>query len=236
MTRSLVIYRGPSLYDPATIIRAVLVLKSSNVKTGDMAQLHILLDAVAPHTAQATGQDAAICGGTCKGGGCPLRPVNGGGCYVVTCQGPLSTWKATRNQAPAGAATIAHALAGRSLRLGAYGDPAALPAYIIDSLAMATGGRVTGYTHGWQGAPHLSRWCMASVETEAGARDAWSHGWRTFRMTAPNAQPLPNEIDCPSERITCGECLLCRGSQVRARSITIPAHGSRVTKALAVIG
>lgn len=230
MSASLVVYRGPSAYDPSATIRAVLVPHSSNGKTGDMAQLHILPDSVEPHRAQRTGEDAAVCGS------CPLRPSLSGGCYVVTCQGPLSVWRATRNLPVAGAATIAATLAGRSLRLGAYGDPAALPSFVIDHLATLAGGRVTGYTHGWQGAPHLQRWCMASVETATQASLAWSLGWRTFRVTSATAPRASTEIECPSERgVACADCLLCRGASIRARSITIPAHGFRVSRALSIV-
>lgn len=66
---SLVIYRGPSAYDPAVQILAVLVTDSSNRKTGRMAQVFILRADTAPHTAQRLGLDEAVCGR------CPLRPI-----------------------------------------------------------------------------------------------------------------------------------------------------------------
>jgi hypothetical protein len=229
MARSLVVYRGPSEYDPATIIRAVLVLSSTNRKTGDMVQLHILHDSVAPHTAQQTGADSAVCGA------CPFRPALSGGCYVVTCQGPLSTWKATRGAPVAGAAEVARALFGRTLRLGAYGDPAALPLLTVQWLVALVKGRATGYTHGWRTRPDLSRYCMASVESQADALEAHAAGWRTFRGRPAGGVIMPNEIDCPSDKVTCAECLLCKGSSSKARSITIPVHGSKVGRALTVV-
>lgn len=236
MTRSLVIYRGPSAYAPDTNIRGVLVLRSSNRKTGGMLQLHILPDTTPPHVAQRTGADHAVCGD------CPLRPAKSGGCYVVTCQGPLSTWKATRHAPVAGAAAIAAHAHGHAIRLGAYGDPAALPPHVIAHLVRLAGGRVTGYTHGasvlgFEGISHLRSSCMMSVETAAQAREAHAAGWRTFRATAPGAPNLPNEITCPAETrgATCSDCLLCRGDSLGARSITITAHGSRSARALTVI-
>ena len=225
----IVVYRGPSAYDPSVQIRAVLVSESDNSKTGNMAQLFILRDDVAPHTAQRTGQDSAVCGS------CPLRPALSGGCYVLTFQGPLSTWKATNGKGLAGAGEIARALKGKTLRLGAYGDPAALPIHVIRHLARIVGGKATGYTHGWRTRPDLRSFCMASVESTAQAIEASSQGWRTFRVTTPDAPRMGNEILCPSDKVSCSKCLLCRGASLTARSVTIPAHGTFARKALTVV-
>ena len=223
------VYIGPSAYDPSVIIRAVLVTDSANSKTGNMAQLFILHNSIAPHTAQRSGDDAAVCGE------CPLRPSLSGGCYVLTFQGPLSTWKATTGKPVAGAAIVAKSLRGKTLRLGAYGDPAALPFHVIQYLARLVNGRATGYTHGWKSRPDLRPFCMASVETTAQAFEATSAGWRTFRVTTESAPNLPNEIACPSDVVECASCLLCKGASSKARSITIPAHGTFIRRALTVV-
>jgi hypothetical protein len=229
------------MYDPSRTIRAVLTADSANIKTGSMAQLFILDDETAPHLAQRTGADRSVCGT------CPLRPVykatGGGGCYVVTFQGPLSTWRATAGMPVAGAAVIS-AIVRRagSVRLGAYGDPAAIPPYVIAHLVKLAGGKVTGYTHGasllgMAGVEHLKSACMMSVESEDQARTAHAAGWRTFRATSPNAPNLENEITCPAETrgATCKDCLLCRGDSLGARSITIPVHGFTKSSALRVV-
>jgi hypothetical protein len=231
MSNSLVVYRGPSEYAPRSTIRAVLVLKSTNRKTGNMAQLHILHDRVEPHTAQRTGRDQAVCGG------CPLRPSLDGGCYVVTCQGPLSAWRATQRQPVATWSEIGEALQGRSLRLGAYGDPAALPGHLIAVLSALVHGGCTGYTHGWRTRPDLKPYCMASTHGEMETLDAQASGWRTCRMMELGGHMLSQEIQCPNESngIDCADCLLCRGASLQAKSITIPAHGFRVKAALRVI-
>ena len=91
MSKSFTVYRGPSQLDGAPI-RAILTRGSRNAKTGDMAQLHILVDDVAPHVATKTGADASVCGD------CPQRPVNGGGCYVNVFQGPRSAWVASQGR------------------------------------------------------------------------------------------------------------------------------------------
>jgi hypothetical protein len=165
-----------------------LVWKSANVKTGNMVQLFILPHKTAPHKAVKSGADAAICGT------CPQRPILGGGCYVAVFQGPLSTWKATRKLKAAPLSETVARLAERAskqergpvLRLGAYGDVAALPVDVVRALVAAVSGRVTGYTHGWTalglaGVEHLRESCMLSVESEEMARQAHAAGWRTFR-------------------------------------------------------
>jgi phosphoadenosine phosphosulfate reductase family protein len=66
-----VVYRGPSAFDGREIV-AILTgakgKKSSNAKTGPMAQLFILVSAEHPRDAQKSGADATVCGT------CPYRP------------------------------------------------------------------------------------------------------------------------------------------------------------------
>lgn len=234
---STVIYRGPSRYDAKARIRAVLCWHSSNVKTGDMVQLFILPDKVPPHEAVKTGADQSVCGA------CPFRPSLEGGCYVVTFQGPLSLWKATRGARVVPLAKVAGNLKGRALRLGAYGDAAALPPALIAALVEAVGGRVTGYTHGhrllgMEGVAHLRTSCMLSVESEDDARAAWALGWRTFRGRPAEGAPIKGaEIDCPADYrdVQCVKCGLCKGASLQARSISIPVHGFAERRALRVV-
>lgn len=220
-------------------IRAVLTTHSGNRKTGDMAQLWILVDAEAPHLAQKSGADASVCGD------CPFRPLNGGGCYVVTFQGPLSVWRSTNGRAVNawGALrflqTRIRANGERAtLRLGAYGDPAALPTRLIARLSRAVDGRTTGYSHQWR-QPHasgLKPYVMASVESTRDALIAHSQGWRTFRVTPNDATLLPAEIVCLAESKgrSCRECGLCDGDGP-AKSVAVPAHGFAVRKASAAV-
>jgi hypothetical protein len=232
---SFVVYRGPSYLPeaaPGARIVATLTRGSKNAKTGNMAQLTILAERSAPHVAQRTGADAAVCGS------CPLRPAATGGCYVNTFRSPLSTWKAAKGRGVDLQGALGYLRAsGIPLRLGAYGDPAALPTTLVRALFDAAGGRVTGYTHGWRTRPELARYVMASCETTADARRAHLAGWRTFRATAPSASNLPGEITCPNETrgIECADCLLCAGASRPARSITIPVHGYAARKALAAV-
>jgi hypothetical protein len=231
---SYVLYRGPSRFNAKARIRAVLTMHSNNAKTGDMAQLFILDDSTAPHEAQKSGTDQSVCGS------CPFRPSLQGGCYVLTFQGPLSTWKATNGRPVTPLSSVP--LEGRSVRLGAYGDAAALPAHLVLALVEKVQGRVTGYTHGhralgMRGVSHLRTSCMLSVESEADARAAWARGWRTFRGVSPGETPTAREIECPTETrdIQCVKCGLCKGASLGAKSITIPVHGVQEKRALRVV-
>lgn len=234
-TQSFVVYRGPSALDGATI-RVVLTRSSANRKTGPMAQLFIVRDDKAPHLAQKDGTDASVCGD------CPFRPANGGGCYVVTIQGPRAMFKASEGRAVDLEGALAflreRAATDKSraiLRLGAYGDPSAIPAHVVRLLVDAVGGRATGYTHQWRRPEfdYLKAYCMASVESQRDTLIAWNRGWRTFRVTPNDATVMPREIVCVNESrgVSCAACGLCFGGK-QAASITIPAHGFTVKRAL----
>lgn len=245
MERSTLIWRGASRYDESANIRAVLVWNSKNIKTGNMVQLFILPDKTAPHKAVKSGKDHAICGT------CPQRPALGGGCYVAVFQGPLSTWKASRKKRLVPLEETLSRLALRAskqergpvLRLGAYGDVAALPVELVRALVDAVKGRVTGYTHGWTalglaGVEHLRDSCMLSVESEEMARTAQAAGWRTFRGRPAESADMPGEITCPTEyreETQCISCGLCKGASLPARNISIPVHGFAEKRALRVV-
>ena len=218
-------------------IRAVLTLESANVKTGNMAQLWILRDDIEPHLAIKSGADASICGD------CPQRPVNGGGCYVVTWRGPLGVYRSTLDKPQrlwraVAALRVRRALTPdfkATLRLGAYGDPAAVPAPYLKALVKAVDGRVTGYTHQWRNPTFrpLAHFLMASVESPRDQLIAKSRGWRTFRVAPSMATLGAREIECLSESkgLTCAACGLCAGMSKPAASIAIAAHGFTVKRA-----
>jgi len=119
---------------------------------------------------------------------------------------------------------------GRIVRLGTYGDPAAAPTSIWDHLTQYADGH-TGYTHQWRTSPALRKLCMASVDTNAEAIEAWAQGWRTFRVdTAATPSHDGFESLCPAskeagKKLTCAQCLACGGADGRKGSIYIPAHG-----------
>jgi hypothetical protein len=225
------VYRGPSKLDGAPIA-AIVTLRSSNEKTGNMAQAFVLRADVSPSDAIAAGDDRSICGDCVHRSGQTLERS----CYVIWWQGPTNVWKAFRAgryQEPTTAAA-ARALTGSSLRLAAYGDPAAVPREIWTAL-LAGVGSFTAYSHQWRTCDQGFRsFCMASVESEREADEAHALGWRTFRTRLAAERLRADEIICPAsheagQRTLCESCGLCSGQQRgAARSIAIIAHGQRV--------
>lgn len=227
MTASAVIYRGPSMLDGAPIIVVATGLgkASRNAKTGGIVQTWIIREDVNPVEAVKSGDDASICGD------CPHR---GTSCYVTVFQAPLSVWKSYhRGIYPTLSPEEAReALAGRVVRLGAYGDPAAVPVAVWQE-ALGAVEAVTGYTHQWRRFPALQAWCMASCDSVADFMAAKAGGWRTFRVRgAGEALQGKREIACPASvemgaKTSCALCKACGGASSKARvDIAIIAHGA----------
>ena len=225
-----ILYEGPSAFDgaPIVIIANRIETASSNDKTGAMVQSFILHQDIAPNEALKTGDDGAVCGT------CPLRPIAGGNtrCYVRVYQAPLSTWKAYKRGRYARpgvdfpADLLPEIFRGKSVRLGTYGDPAAAP---IDTWIpyVKYARKRTGYTHAWRLFPEFTALCMASVDD---VRDMPADGARYFRVRKKHEKLLPGEIVCPAsaeggKRVSCADCGLCAGSQMKGKSIVIMDHG-----------
>jgi hypothetical protein len=236
---ALKVYEGPSQINPTVTIMVIitgLAKGSANSKTGDMLQTWILVKGVKPNEATKTGQDAAVCGQ------CPLRPFLAAQrdrermprpCYVKTFQAPRSTWVANKDKPVASPATVRDAIAGRKVRRGSYGDPAAVPLWVWHMLDdRASTARDTGYTHQWATYSELATRVMASVHTVDEMRRAQDNGFRTFRVMGPTDAPVQGEILCPASkeagaRTTCERCGLCNGKPTaddRRKSIAIYAH------------
>ena len=219
-----VLYEGPSAINGENIA-AILTLESTNKKTGNMAQLWILAKDTAPHIAKKEGKDDAVCGD------CPIKKE----CYVLTFQGPLSVWNAYKRGSYKDYTDLYMIedlpkilFNDLIIRFGAYGDPAALPKWLIKSIADNCQD-FTGYTHQWNKTKFkfLQDYFMASVESLTLAKSALKKGFRTFRIKQSGADNFENEIDCPSSTgIQCIDCKLCNGSK-EAANITIEAHGAR---------
>jgi len=224
-----VIYDGPSRLDGERILVIVTGLHkpTSNAKTGNMLQCWILRADLSPVNASKSGADKSVCG-TCElrhylaaGTG---RPI----CYVSLIHAPRAVWDAwTRGKYPT---VQPHEIPrNRPIRLGAYGDPSAVPLRVWRALC---GHGHTAYTHGWRTRPALATLAMASVDTPAEATEAQAKGWRTFRVRTSAADPLlPSEIVCPAsteggKRTTCTACQLCDGAHEddQRRSIAIINH------------
>lgn len=232
---SFIAYRGPSLLDGSPVA-LVVVGATSNRKTGDMVQTYIIPDVgLSPQQAAREGRDAGVCGGDVNGGGCGHRPVNGGTCYVKLFHGPRSVWAAMQRGRYAHSLDAAATLCqGRMVRLGTYGDPAAVPLHVWNTLTQGASGW-TGYTHQWRTCDAaLMLFCMASVDSEEEATQARNAGWRYFRVRAAAAPVLQREMVCPAsheagKRLDCAACGSCKGTQPERRSaasVVIVAHGS----------
>ena len=226
-----VLYRGKSRFDNSPIV-VVATFESKNGKTGNMIQTWILRSRVHPSRAVRRGKDGAVCG-TCRFRG-------GRGCYVQVGKAPAAVWRGVRRGIYPAFDPVAHAdlFRGRAIRLGSYGDPAAVaPSVWREVLRLCTGGH-TGYTHAWAGvgADYLGL-VQASCDNAGETALANAAGWRAFTVLPGSldsfngAESLPGlGVLCVSESRgrSCLDCRLCSGAKA---NVWIPAHGSSVGKA-----
>jgi len=251
--RGLIVYEGPSMLTGHPIVAIITTRPSKNKKTGNMAQVWILRSDMSPMKAKWTGGDAAICGACVYRGvqkrvkvryasGTIRRILRFGqdsACYVNVGKAPTAVYHAYKRGRAYARVTSAQAtqiLAGRTLRLGAYGDPAAIPIDVIRPM-LAIIRRHTGYTHQWAN-PKFAPWreiLMASADNMAQARRAEDLGWRAFVTANESDSTLQARVIlCPASqeagyKTTCEKCGLCNGKQTptdKRAHIFIPAHGA----------
>lgn len=240
-----IIYRGPSKIDNKPIV-VVYLPGSTNGKTGNMAQTYILADnGLSPMENSRSGADYSICG-NCKHRGTPTPNRTNGvasnrSCYVMLHHGPLQVHKGLQRGIYSSAETqqARRALGkGAEIRLGTYGDPAAVPSHIWRDLLKHSNSH-TGYTHQSEtlGDANMSRY-MVSADTLEQAKQAHKEGKRTFRVISVaewqaknKGALLGSEVLCPASEeagkcTTCQQCKLCQGQTIKAKSIAIVAHGT----------
>ena len=239
----MIVHEGPSLIDGAPIVVILTAINGSmNTKTGHMVQSYIMRADIDPVQAAKAGADASICG-QCEHRPKLAKKTGKAPCYVNLGHGPLGVFRAfKRGTYPRiDPDTAAALLTYRKIRIGSYGDPAAAPVELWETLTRHTRGH-TGYTHQWK-APDFdaARWArlvMASADSLDDAALANLNGLRAFRVSIGQDQQ-PGETTCPAaaeagRRTTCAECNLCNGTTSSARDIVIadhgPGHKSRVIK------
>lgn len=228
MANGAVVWRGPSVLtgDPIVVIATGIRRPSANAKTGDMIQIWILREDVHPSEA-AYGQgmaDGAICGvGENR---CPFAKLPNGKreCYVKVFNAPRSVYAAL--QAGAYQPLDLSVLSGRYVRLGAYGDPAAVPFEVWEPIVTVASGH-TAYTHQWRTCdPRFATIAMASVESADDLDQAEAAGWRVFYVGDRIDRSL---IHCPAskergKRLQCADCRACSGADPKRRSVWIRQH------------
>jgi hypothetical protein len=204
--------------------------QSKNAKIGDMAQAWILPVRQDPYTSTKTGLDKAVCF-SCIHRKATATDEGEASCYVDIHRAPLQIYKSAKGSRTVHVSTLRNHLQKIPLRIGAYGDPAAVPMHIWNTLLSYVPGH-TSYTQQWQSQPYLRRVAMASTTTPADTRKAWKKGWRTFRTKSAAEPILQGEIVCPASKesghkTTCSQCLLCNGTVGRddqRKSIVIDRH------------
>lgn len=222
-----VFYRGPSLIDGAPIV-GVAIYSDRNTKTGRVLQTYIIRADMNPLEASKTGADVSVCG-TCPLRGTPTddparKQAAGRRCYVNLGQGPLAVFRALQNGRYPDVDPAAIGV-GRMVRVGTYGDPAAIPGEVWDAL-LSQATTWTAYTHQKPWRPDIA---MQSADTLGEAQAHWRAGRRTFRVLTGLADLDPvNEALCPASkeagrRVQCAACKLCKGS-ARGKSIAIVEH------------
>jgi hypothetical protein len=232
--RGVVLYAGPG-FDGRRIV-AIATFRTSNTKTGQMAQIWILRARLSPVEVLTRGLDRSICG-TCIHRG---RASGGAGTCYVNLRAPQSVWRAWEaGRYPEWDGTdaqLAALFAGRAVRFGAYGDPALVPSGLVGRIA-GLARRHTGYTHAWTTSPEHRPYLRASVDSVTERQNARSHGWRVARVGKKGTQgdgvdgaTGRREITCPAteeagQKTTCERCGLCAGSDKAGADVLFPAHG-----------
>jgi hypothetical protein len=155
-------------------------------------------------------------------------------CYVTLYQAPANVWKSQKRGIYPDIAPnyLANGIfKNRFVRVGSYGDPAAVPVYIWKAILKHASGN-TGYTHHWRTASlEFKNFLMASADTVDDAFEAKALGYRTFRVRGDAEPLLKNEIACPASKemdykTTCNACKGCGGIGSKAKvSFAIMDHG-----------
>ncbi len=210
---------------------------SKNSKTGDGVQIFILPMSWITNGKEEMSDDTASCMD------CIHSKLKNGSCYVrkgFAEYGLKSKVNSLHKQYLSGDLILRSLneligiegpkLKGKFVRFGAYGEPVLLGPQVtkkISNLAL----NFTGYTHQWHIPQYewSKKYFMASVESNALMEKANSKGFRTFRVRTKLNGLHASEIICPASKeggrkVTCNNCVLCKGASSKAKSIVIIKH------------
>jgi hypothetical protein len=232
----IILWTGKSLLDGERIMlvaTGVYGTGTKNKKTGSMVQTYVMRRDVHPMTARRMGDDKSICGD------CKHREQST--CYVNLCHGPINVFKAFHDGSyKQFEESDLELFKDKYVRVGSYGDPAAVPFEVWDKICSVSKG-YTGYTHQWKICDsRLKSICMASVDSIEGYLKehelAKSMNWRTFRVfaddTGKNIYDVrqENEFVCPASKeagvkTDCQHCRACSGhSSKTLKDVLINLH------------
>ena len=171
LKNSIVLYKGISLLDNETPIMVVMSgynKDSENDKTGPLVQLYILPIDILPRDAYTSGSKS-VCG--------DCRYNGDNGCYVRWSH-LKGMWNSARSQNPIPLSLAKEFVKGLRVRVGAAGDPAAVPFSFWNELLSSCESH-TGYTHQWNKPQFasLSRLFVASTDSKEETKQANAKGW-----------------------------------------------------------
>tara|TARA_Y100000034_G_scaffold129393_1_gene185758 strand:- start:269 stop:1051 length:783 start_codon:yes stop_codon:yes gene_type:complete len=228
----IIVYKGPSVFDGEQIVAIATGFKRSrNPKTGKAIQIWIIRADIAPHEALQTGDDFSVC--------FHCKHAKFGSCYVNLGMGPWNIYQAyLEGKYKMATKRSLEYFRGKTVRLGAYGDPGAVPVDIWDSICGVAKSWL-GYTHAWRYklALPVKKYCMASCDTEKEAMEAISRGWKPFYVRSENDAIPAGFFSCPAsaeagKRLTCEDCGVCKGGEHREGqgAVTLLRHGPSFKK------
>lgn len=226
---AITIWEGPSEFDgtPIKVVMTGYIKDSENEKTGPLVQVFILPSDEKPINAFKA-KKSSVCGDCI---------YNGGGCYVNW--GRLTpTWSASKRKFIS-LELASWLVTGLRVRLGAAGDPSAVPTYVWETLLKGADSW-TGYTHSWKNCdPALRRIVMASCDNDDETKQAISLGWNVFHVHDGKIDDNIDYVRCLSGSPdsnglpkTCFSCMMCHGvrsSKARPLVVAEKLHGSTAT-------
>lgn len=222
-----ILWEGASQFDGVPLVVLISGVRfSDNNKTGNMLQTLILRQDMLPTDAVKKGYDFSTCGN------CVQRPIiakqtGSSICYVNLGKSINRMW---RKYSIGGYTHLQENdyrhLRGRKLRMGSYGDPAAVP-FIVWSKLLPHVVSHTGYTSSWREPVtyHLKGLCQASCNTLDAKKTAESLGWTTFTNLPTGSNAPEKAVLCPNvkdEEIKCLMCGLCDG---KTQNVFLYDHG-----------